>query len=291
MALVGVITAVGIGVAIWWPIEPRPAPHGVTIVDETSETIMHPLPVEPPQELRWRDIADAPYSEDFRGEFDYRDTDLRRAEVTYWQRGPTLAGTLVLRGLKPWFAYQLKLVGARPILGAREGDNAGDVEAWSSWQLGRLGRWWCDDCNWNVADDDLAEHLREGHAVRGYLLFDWLVTDEEGACVHGFMLEGSLHVLWRADQRDAAPQDTATLYYPVERTHYGYGPDVAPGPETVGIFGEWEPGRAPIGGLTMPAGQYCVELNLTEESFHANMDEERSLSGGGFWAWVLESDL
>ncbi|MGD9498615.1 MAG: hypothetical protein AB7Y46_20140, partial [Armatimonadota bacterium] len=80
-------------------------------------------------------------------------------------------------------------------------------------------------------------------------------------------------------------------HYPEARTHSGPGPADAPGPDTDGIFGEREPGRAPIGGLTMPVGQYCVKLNLTEESFHANMDEERSLPGGGFWAWVLESDL
>jgi len=283
----------GVTAVIWWlTFRERPVPDsGVTIVSETSETTLHPLPVNPPQQPRWRDMADEPYSARFREEFDYFDTDAHPVEVSYAAQYRTLAGTIIARRLKPWFAYQVKLVGAVPIRGVAEKHNAGDVEAWSSWQLGRLGRWWCDDCHWNVPDAELARHVSEGHSVRGYLLFDWLVTDESGHAVHDFALEGSLHVLWRVGQREQGPRDRPSLFYALDRTAYGYG-DGPPAPAgQTGIFGEWEPDRPEVGALRLPPGEYAVRLNLTEESFHANFDEERMLVYGGFWAWVLEADL
>ncbi len=263
----------------------------VIIMQEATRTTMRPMEVAPPQRERWRDIAGAAYSEEFRAGFDYSDTQAHRVEVSYQPEAPTLTGVVTARGLKPWFAYQLKLVGTRGVLGPAEADNVDDAAAWSSWQLGRLGRWWCDDCHWNVADADLAQHLANGHTVRGYLLFDWFVTDAAGDAVHQFALDSSLHVLWRVGQRDRAARDSAPRWYAIERGDYAYPPDLVGVTAQVGLFAEWEPDRPAIGELRLPPGEYRVALNLTEESFHDNMDDERALEGGGFWAWVLEAEL
>jgi hypothetical protein len=52
----------------------------------------------------------------------------------------------------------------------------------------------------------------------------------------------------------------------------------------VGVFAEWEPGRALPGQLSLPIGEYLCKFVLTEESFH------QSGLGGG-WASVLEVDV
>ena len=270
----------------------RPSPDEVTgIVVQRSEELLRPLEVSEPQQPRWRDIAAVAYSQSFRDAFSYSDADSHRAEVRYEAQAPSLRGTLTAVGLKPSFAYQLKLVGLEPVRGVTEEDNAADPRAWSSWQLGRIGRWWCEDCQWNVTDAELAQHVDEGHEVRGYLLFDWLVTDAEGDTQHEFDLNSSLHVLWRVGQRERGPNDTPPRWYTVERPHGAYPASAAGAKQQVGLFGEWEPDRPLPGQLRMPPGRYHVGLNLTEETFHANLGENRALEGGGFWAWVLEAEL
>ena len=264
---------------------------GVTILQHATQTTMRALDVAPPQQPRWRDIAGAAYSDDFRAAFYYADTVAHRVEVHYQPQAPTLAGTITATALKPWFAYQLKLVGQRGILGPDEAANAGDPAAWSSWQLGRMGRWWCEQCHWNVSDADLAQHVADGHTVRGYLLFDWFVTDGAGNAIRDFALDSSLHVLWRVGQRERAPEDGPPRWYRIDRGEYAYAPGLAGTVADVGMFAEWEPGRPAIGEVRLPPGDYRVQLNLTEESFHDNMDDERALAGGGFWAWVLDADL
>lgn len=271
---------------------PADETHGVNVfVSDQSETVMQPLDVTPPQQERWRDIADVAYRDDWREDFDYADRDAHRAEVRYETVADAVRGRVTARGLKPSFAYQLKLVGLEPLLGPNEADNVGNARAWSSWQLGRLGRWWCEDCGWNVSDADLASHVGEGHAVHGYLLFDWLVTDEDGDAEHAFALSSSLHVLWRVGQRERGPNDTPPRWYTVERPGGVYPVSAANTKQQIGLFGEWEPDRPRIGEARLAPGAYHVGMNLTEESFHANMDEKRALEGGGFWAWVLQSEL
>ncbi len=260
-------------------------------VSDLSETTMGPLTVEEPQRERWRDIADVAYASDFRESFDYDHLDAHRATVAYDREASTLRGTVRAEGLKPWMAYQLKLVGLDPIEGVTEADNASDPRGWSSWQLGRLGRWWCEDCQWNVPGAELHEHVSEGHAVRGYLLFDWFVTDQSGDAEPPFALDSSLHVLWRVGQRERGPKDSAPRWYTVERPAGVYPPSATNTTQRIGLFGEWEPDRPPIGEVRLAAGSYHVGLNLTEETFHANLGEDRELAGGGFWAWVLQSEL
>jgi len=260
-------------------------------VSATSETLLRALPIAPPQEERWRDIADVAFADDWRQRFDYSDRAAQRAQVRYDSPASTLQGTLTASGLKPHLAYQLKLVGLSAVRGANEAANADDVRAWSSWQLGRIGRWWCEECAWNVADADLATHVADGHRVRGYLLFDWFMTDGGGDARHDFGLDSSLHVLWRVGQRERAPEDTPPRWYRLTRDPAVYPPHAAGVAQEVGLFGEWEPDRPPLGQLRLSAGEYEVGLNLTEETFHANLGEGRTLEGGGFWPWVLEAKL
>lgn len=289
--LIWIVARIACAVVAQRRAEERPAGEAIVTVSELSETTMQALPVEPPQQERWRDIADVAYLDAFRASFDYADTDRHRVGLSYEAEAPTLRGVVNARGLKPWMAYQLKLVGLEPVLGASEAANAGDAPKWSSWQLGRLGRWWCEECDWNLADGEVAEHLREGHAVRGYLLFDWFVTDARGDAEHRFALDSSLHVLWRVGQRERGPNDSPPRWYTLERPADVYPPPAANTKQQIGVFAEWEPDRPKIGRVRLPAGRYHVGLNLTEESFHANLGEERALEGGGFWAWVLESEL
>ncbi|MGI5816737.1 MAG: hypothetical protein ACOX9R_01435 [Armatimonadota bacterium] len=269
----------------------RPIGEATVIVKETSETTLRPLPVEPPQQERWRDIAGVAYGESFRERFDYARTHAHSAEVRYEPRAHTLQGTVIARHLKPSFAYQLKLVGLVPITGVTEAENAGDARTWSSWQLGRVGRWWCDDCEWNLLDRELAGHLDDGHSVTGYLLFDWFVTDELGDASRPFALDSSLHVLWRVDQRERGRHDSPPRWYTVKRLPEFYPEEAAGTSQEVALFAEWEPDRPRIGDARPAYGRYHVGLNLTEESFHDNMDGPRMLESGGFWARVLQSDL
>ncbi len=264
---------------------------GVLHVSDTSETILRALPVAPPQQERWRDVADVAYADGWRTTFNYADAPADRALVRYESPAPSLQGTLLATSLKPNLAYQLKLVGRSALRGPTEAANADDPRAWSSWQLGRIGRWWCEDCGWNVADSDLATHVDDSHRVRGYLLFDWFVTDGAGDARHDFALDSSLHVLWRVGQRERAPEDTPPRWYRLEREPSVYPPHAAGVAQDLGLFGEWEPGRPPLGQVRLPAGRYDVGLNLTEETFHANLGEARTLEGGGFWPWVLEAEL
>lgn len=273
------------------PSAPMSVAGEVVQVSETSERSLRALPIAPPQQERWRDIADVAYSEEWCEAFSYADQSRHYACVEYRTPASTLQGTLLATALKPNFAYQLKLAGLAPVRGTEEEANADDPRAWSSWQLGRLGRWWCEDCQWNVSDDELADHVTDGHHVRGYLLFDWFVTDEAGNARHDFALASSLHVLWRVGQRERAPEDTAPRWYRVVRDPSVYPPHAAGVAQDVGLFAEWEPGRPLPGAVRLPAGTYEVALNLTEETFHANLGEARVLEGGGFWPWVLEAEL
>lgn len=276
-----------VGVA-WWRGSVRQT-GGRVIVTSSSKTTLRPIPVPDPDYLRWRDIGDVRYSEQSRESFSYASSEERGVTVRYEPEAETLQGSIEARGLKPWFAYQIKLVGAKGIVSARASANRDDPEAWSSYRLGRLGRWWCEQCHWNLGDRDVRHHLRQRHTVKGYLLFDWFVTDTEGSCSHEFSLDRSLHVIWWVGQRDAEPNDSQPRWYEVMRGPYGYNEEQLGSMQKVGLYGEWEPGRARMGAVALPPGDYRVRMNVTEESFHANLHEE--VEAGGLWAWVLEGDL
>ncbi len=236
--------------------------------------------------LRWMDAGDVAYAETFRSSYSYDDADVR---VRYDPGGEQLRGRIIAQGLKPWFVYQLKLVGDHPLLGVRAEDND-EPGARSSWAIGQVGRWWCEQCQCNVPDAELGKHLACCHEVRGYLLFDWFMTDGAGNADHYFVVDRSLHVLWKVGQRTPGPHDTPPRWYRIQRSGEAYSAADQGGVAEVGVYGEWEPGRPRIGRVQLCAGEYPAWFNLTEESWHANMPGRESALGG-YWAWVMDADI
>lgn len=277
--------------------------------------------------FRWMDIADNPYSKEFRRRFRYREG---QVAVTYTTaEGGVLRGRLVARGLKPNFAYQLKLEG-RPSPPGLPG--ACPLAAWSNAQIGSLGRWWCledaanawmpsyltrllgspagsaSETRWLPAPEDGLEDggpgaededldspgsrygdYHEGHTLLGYLLFDFFVTDHEGNASHEFAVNSSYHVLWKTTQVPPGPTDGPVRRFTVrgERGR-AYGREV--GPTQVAIYAEHEFGRPEPGQVRLPPGRYRCRLLLTEESFHAYGGWGRRENLGGQWAHALSDE-
>ncbi|MGC9318051.1 MAG: carboxypeptidase regulatory-like domain-containing protein [Armatimonadota bacterium] len=271
-----------------------PADHSQVMVHPAGSGTLLPLELAWPDTPRWMDIADQSYSDDFASQFSYGS----QVSVTYEDSASTLAGTLTATGLKPWFAYQMKLVGTEGIKGTDEAAND-TVESWSSYQLGTVGRWWCDTCGWNLSDAEVQQHVDDGHTVVGYLLFDWFVTDASGYATHDFALDSSFHVLWKDSQRRRRPQDSPPVNYQVVRDTYAYPSEVVGTRDKVTIYAEWEQGRPKPGDVQLAAGDYVVSFNLTEETFHNVPPDLASdfpwgytnYPDGGFWAKVLGGNL
>lgn len=235
---------------------------------------------------RWLDIADRPYSVTFRRLFRYTD---RQVLVKYTRTdGETLRGELVAHGLKPNFAYQLKLEGqpTKPV--PLTAADLNDPRNWTNKQLAAVGRQWCVECATNVGGWATDTDVHEGHRVLGYLLFDFFVTDENGSARHEFAVAGSYHVLWRIAQYPPGAQDgSPRRYHPVARVADGYARDAPPA--TVTLYLEHEYDRPAPGKLRLPAGVYKCRLLLTEESFHSygSPNEENA---GGHWCHCLSDE-
>ncbi len=275
------------------PSTPSPPP-----TPRPKRVYLRPFPdPDHTQHYRWRDILDNPYSERFRQTTPYR-------EGCAWHElsgGETLSGWLHVRGLKPNFAYQVKLEG-RPTCPYPWPKNAlRDPRNWANVQLGKLGRWWCDTCRWNVADAELKNH--RGHMIYGYVLFDYFVTDGLGNADVKLSFDSSFHVVWRFDQRPRGDRDGDIRPYLVqsardERTGeiYAYSSQVRPA--VVPLYAEWEPGRPVPGQAKLPPGEYRCALLLTEESLHNAPPElaeafptaRTNFPDGGFWAHCLVDD-
>jgi len=243
------------------------------------------MPYAPsPQDYRWLDIADNAYSTTFQSSFKYAGN---QVQVTYADAASSLEGTLTATALKPNFAYQIKLEGKPTATYPWTANDLKDPLNWTNKQLGSLGRWWCVNCGWNVADNQLSRH--RGHMILGYLLFDFFVTDNVGSATQAFSLDSSFHVLWKTSQRAPGPNDGAPRDYVVIGSgEYAYPGPV--GPEAVSIYAEWEPNRPLPGQVVLPAGTYQCRLLLAEESFHNKMSGYPSNPLGGFWASALSDE-
>ena len=220
---------------------------------------------------RFRDIDSTHYTTAFSTGYDYADAS---CSVTCEANDPTnLRGTLTATGLKPNFAYQMKLEGRPSSLWGSDGDDETNA------RIGYMGRWWCVECNQNITDGDLAYHQAQGHTVIGYLLFDYFVTDGWGAATYDFAADNSFHVLWKTTQRPATSNDSVPTAHTVD-AHASYGYTHSYTGSTVQLYGEWEPGRALPGQLVMDAAIYKCRILLTEEDFHETMN----------WTTVLVND-
>ena len=246
---------------------------------------------------RWLNAADQVYSDDTIENYTY---DGASVQVSFDAVGTTLRGHLSATGLKPDFAYQLKLTGESGTL--------------SNERIGLTGRWWQEEWvagEWtnggNLNDkgdgsspnpndlvyfdhrDDLdptspsAQHYR----YTGYLVFDYFITDSSGGASFDFEADNSYHVLWKTWQPEHVYEPTNDG--PVEWATFNPDPsqdayDIDHGEATIGIYGEWE--RLPPGGVFLATGDYDCQVMLTEESFHAT----GGTLGGG-WAAAVGADV
>jgi hypothetical protein len=232
----------------------------------------------PTGEYRWLDIANQPYSNNYKASYNYTQAEV---EVSFDDIGETFHGILVSENLKPNFAYQVKLVGYPGTI-ANE-------------QIGLVGRWWQEEWNgaaWvnghNLNDkgngsspnpnDDLY-YLRKNitdpssptglkYKFTGYVVFDYFITNEYGNATLSFEANSSYHVLWKTTQRthtvDDGPIKNST--FDVNTSSPAY--DIDYPEQTVDIFGEWE--RLPIGNVFLDTGCYNCQFVITEESFHGD---------------------
>lgn len=240
----------------------------------------------PDTSFRWMDIADFLYSTDYQFNFTY---DQPSVSLTFCDTANTFTGTLNVIGLKPNFAYQIKLVGKPEMVWGEDGDDL------TNERIGYAGRWWRQKPNpGNSNDADYEEHKDDPNYVyEGYLFFDFFITDQQGNAMLNFMTDSSFHVLWATPDstgygtghQSPGPNDSAVRYYDFIASPASNidAYDTNFGGAHVGIFAEWEPDRALPEELELPAGFYNCRFVLTEESFH------QSDLGGG-WASVLGHD-
>lgn len=206
--------------------------------------------------------------------------------------GATLVGSITASGLRPHFAYQVKLEG-QPSEPYPWKKNPDSIENWSNKQIGSVGRWWCADCGWNVPEKQLRRH--RNHWIIGYLLFDFFLTDIDGTATEDLFLDSSFHVLWRTDQRSPSPDtDGEPRLHTVTWRADVYTSSFVD--QDVSVYPEGETGRPKPGEVTLSAGDYKCRLLLTEESFHntppcLNLNwGDTHYENGGFWAHALSDE-
>jgi len=257
--------------------------------DPVRETTVVLEDYGPNSAYRWMDAADQVYGEDFRATFSYTEA---AVTVTHNVEGYRLEGHVEARGLKPNFAYQLKLLGTP---GTESNELIGLAGRW--WQQEWTGTKWTTGWNLNNKGDgsspnpndlvyfdrreiaDASSPTGRHYLYTGYRVFDYFITDEQGNASFDFIVNASYHVLWKTSQRSPGPSDGRV----VQRT-WDVDPAVDPAyevdydPVTVGLFGEWE--RLGEGGVGLLPGHYSCDLLLTEESFHGSGLQ-------GWWAHAM----
>jgi len=227
---------------------------------------------------RFLDIGARAYSREFLENFSYTEPDkMPKVRVEYCARAEAFTGRVVGTGLKPNFAYQIKLRGVWD-----------DRQAFEN--IGYTGRWRLPGRGTNYTDKDY-EDYEDKHLIEAYILFDYGVTDPAGNINKEFYLDSSLHVLWSFTvQRAPKPADTSPVPFIREggdRRLYAH-PRADLSPQA--LFAESQQNfrkaniRKPIGRAFLPPGHYRAEVVLTEESFHGYGD-------CGFWATVMAADV
>jgi len=251
----------------------------------------------PSGDYRWLDIADQKYGETYISNYNYTQATV---EVQYKVERGILKGTLTATNLKPNFVYQVKL----------EGNPEEYPEA--NERIGLAGRWWREEWdgtkwtngqNLNNKGDGSSPNPNDGiyfstkdnpdptsptglhYRYRGYLVFDYFITDETGNATINFTVNSSYHVLWKTIQRAHTSKDgpIKSSTFDPDLSSPAYDSDY---PEnTISVFGEWE--RLPLGGIYLDNGNYSCNFILTEESFHGSGDD---LYDGG-WAAAMGAPI
>ncbi len=278
-ALAVVVFAVRLAVFI-----PQPTIGYVTLPAAARESLaadprctVEFVPVEhDPGEERWFDIAGTPYSRNYREHFSYARA---RVSLTYMRLGRSFGGWIRAEGLKPNFAYQVKLRGnyARDPLVHRA--------------LGFLGRWRLPGSSGTNFSDRDYELSMDKSRVESYVLFDFFVTDSRGRALKSFYVCSTLHVLWNDTLNSPwVNRDMPSQAFRVVQQAQAYAPPLDRRVRVVDLWAEsqhrWQRSRPPIGQLKLPCGRYRCDVVLTEESFH-----QSEIDGGGYWATVLTAPV
>jgi len=241
-------------------------------------TFLQPFDDNANQTPRWMDIADNLYRSAFRTSYQYP-TGVVQLQYTTQETPLRFTVTAPTHALKPSFCYQMKLEGPRE---AWANDPAANNE---NYQFGTNGRWWCDTCNAALTDNDVLQssaHL--GHFVKGYLYFDFLVSNKTGAVQQTSSANSSYHVTWKTSQRRRTSSDGPTRSMTVQAQKDGWAYDRNYRTTQVALYGEQEPGRPLSGLVALAPGAYAgVEFRLTEESFHSRQPY------GGNWRTVMRA--
>ncbi len=225
-----------------------------------------------PEHERWLDVAGNAYGSEFGRNFSYAGGKRFSpcVRVRYERRGGSFRGRIEATGLKPNFAYQMKL----------RGDCARDRAAFE--RIGYAGRWRLPGPGTNYGDEDYRAYPYPAR-VEAYILFDYFVTDARGCAAKEFDLNSTLHVLFNARfQGLGSYMDSPISRFVVDASSPDSYARPKPGPTAQFLWAqvEYAPGRGAVGQVRLPPGRYRADLALTEESFHAYGD-------GGFWATVM----
>lgn len=241
-------------------------------LNERNSHSMRPRRV--PETERWADVAGNYYHADFIARYltALGREDGPRVRVRWEPRGRTFRGRIEARGLKPNFAYQVKLAGVF----SRDPESAE--------RIGFLGRWRLPvpEGQTNFTDREY-RGFAPREQVESYLLFDFFVTDRHGNAVRDLELDGSAHVLWNRDRQHEPDVPGHAVGFRVEADDPAIYARPKNRPTTEFLWAEREHRRYRRKGqaIRLPPGTYRVDLVLTEESFHSR-DRD-----GGFWATVF----
>jgi len=253
------------------PGPPRGEETGEFILNESNSTVMTGIAECAVQ--RWCDISGNFYSTSLIREFSYTNPGSNGpvVRVKVEPSGPTLKGRIEAKGLKPNFAYQIKLRGL-----PHE-----DFEAFE--RIGYTGRWRLPGWGTNYTDDDY-RLCADKKRVESYILFDFFVTDGRGNAIRNFELDSSLHVLWNAARQCGTPNTDDLIPVLVEAADPAKYAVPRRKVSVEFIWAEREVCRYRSADdiIRLPPGDYRAELVLTEESFHSPYND------GGYWATVLK---
>lgn len=282
-----------------------------TLVDTQADSRTSFLTTWPPQTLnwtlgcqnyRWRDIADNLYTRT--SPYGYSTAAVQaQYVVTSGVLGVTLAGA----GLKPNFAYQLKLVG----MPTKKWGSAGND--WANERIGYSGRWWeaivtssgyIVDAG-NSTNTEYNKWKRKKfydartkytYIFEGYLPFNFVISNETGSFgwTPWLWANKSYHVLWQCYSTGATwnrygyapsrPVDTNNIQSTtISGSNISWYLSLPPGLGTFYVVPETEPKV-----LQLYSGSYKAFLLLTEESLHANLPPQygpayHDAAYGGCW--------
>jgi len=254
---------------------------------------------------RWWDVADNPFHAYLDGSqtFSYANAGAKDVDgapqvtLSYHTAPPVpyFIGRIDARGLKPNFAYQLKLVG-KPVKGTLGWGAEGDDTA--NERLGYAARWFCGHPihagGTNFNDSHYIDYYKNAlpgaeHNMYGYIYMGQFITDGNGDAHVDFTGDYAYHISWASWQNvyQHVFAGMATVRgEPAPGAAGGYRGYGAVAPATsVAMYREKEAGRTEP--ITLPPGTYRCRFMLTEESFH---NPVAARPAGGFWRSVLATE-